>query len=158
MSNNTEIVHQFYQCFASKDVEGMVSLYHDQVQFTDPAFGTLQGERAKMMWRMLIERGSDNLSITHHNVQKINDTVQAQWHADYLYGAKKRKVHNEVQAQFRFKDGKIIEHVDDFNLHRWAKQALGFSGLLLGGTNFFKNKIQKTTNTFLDKYIEKVRS
>ena len=31
----------------------------------------------------------------------------------------------------RFADGKIIEHSDAFSLHKWASQALGFTGWLL---------------------------
>jgi hypothetical protein len=40
-------------------------------------------------------------------------------------------------------------------LWKWTKQAMGAPGYLLGWTPFFKNKIQATTNSRLDKFIEK---
>lgn len=153
--DNAAIITKFYQSFVDKNVEGMISCYHDDVQFTDPAFGTIKGEQAKMMWKMLIERGGENMSVSFDNVQADGNTASASWQADYKYGSKKRPVHNEVEAKFTIKDGKIIKHIDDFNLHGWAKQALGFSGALLGGTAFFRKKIQKTTNGLLSKYMAK---
>jgi len=50
----------------------------------------------------------------------------------------------------------IIKHTDDFNLHNWAKQALGFKGLLLGKTNFFKKKLHQTTGKLLAKLESKL--
>ncbi len=49
-----------------------------------------------------------------------------------------RPVVNDVQATFRFQDGLIAEHHDDFDFHRWARQALGLPGLLLGWTPMLK--------------------
>jgi hypothetical protein len=39
---------------------------------------------------------------------------------------------NDVRARFRFRDGLIVEHVDSFSFWRWARQALGPTGYLLG--------------------------
>ena len=36
------------------------------------------------------------------------------------------------------RDGLIVDHVDSFDFHRWAGQALGPSGRLLGGTSFLR--------------------
>jgi len=38
---------------------------------------------------------------------------------------------NDIQAKFRFADGLIADHVDDFDFRRWARQALGPSGTLV---------------------------
>ncbi len=32
---------------------------------------------------------------------------------------------NDVRASFRFADGLIVGHRDEFDFHRWARQALG---------------------------------
>ena len=66
-----------------------------------------------------------------------------------------RKVHNIVNAEFEFKDSKIIKHTDSFNLHKWASQAIGFKGSLLGGTTFFKNKLNLQTRKMLNDFKEK---
>ena len=150
------IIESFYTAFANKDAEAMVSFYHDSVKFSDPAFGDLNGERAKNMWRMLCGSQKDkDLVVTFHNIQASGQEGMAQWEAHYTFDATKRKVHNKIVAKFKFKDGKIIEHIDDFNLHKWAKQALGLSGMILGGTSFFKKKLQKKTNRLLDRFESK---
>lgn len=48
---------------------------------------------------------------------------------------------NDVRATFRFSDGLIAEHRDAFGLHRWARQALGPAGLLLGWTPLVQGKV-----------------
>ncbi len=39
---------------------------------------------------------------------------------------------NDIRARFRFRDGKIVDHEDSFSFHKWARQALGPAGLVLG--------------------------
>lgn len=146
------LIDEFYTAFARHDSTAMTAIYHDDVVFEDPAFGELKGERAKAMWRMLLSRGSD-LVVTHSNVKVNGDKGSGDWVATYVFSATKRKVVNRIHAEFEFKDGKIYRHKDDFDLHTWAKQAMGFRGWLLGGTKFFRKKLQSTTNGLLDKYM-----
>lgn len=131
----------------------MVNHYHANVVFEDPAFGELKGDQARQMWHMLIERGGDDLQVSHSNIQVDADAVTAQWTAKYRYGTNKRPVVNHVQARFRFRDGKIISHTDHFSMWKWSRQALGASGLLLGWTGFLKRKVQTRTRSMLDKYM-----
>lgn len=152
MSRNESIAIEFYQAFKNLDAEAMVALYSDDVVFSDPAFGTLKGERAKNMWRMLIESQKGKEFIVNFEIIS-NDTVQ--WEAHYTFSQTNRQVHNKIQANLKLKDGKITEHKDAFNLHSWATQALGFKGWLLGGTAFFRKKLQSQTNHLLNKYEAK---
>lgn len=147
------IIENFYKAFQQLDAETMVSYYHDDIVFTDPGFGTLHGEDAKNMWRMLCER-AQNFTLTYSKVTPNS----AHWEPTYIFSTTQRKVHNIIDASFEFKDGKIIRHIDDFNLHRWARQALGFKGKLLGGTLFFQKKLQRQTKTILAKYTHKKTS
>ena len=147
-------IDSFYQAFARLDAEAMVALYHDDIEFEDPAFGKLKGERAKAMWRMLLERAGE-MQVNHSNVKFDGTRGSADWVAHYTFQSTKRKVVNRIHAEMEIRDGKIYRHRDDFNLHTWAKQALGFSGWLLGGTKFFKKKLHKQTNELLDKYLAK---
>ncbi len=148
MSNQIE---QFYTAFQNKDAEKMVACYHDDIVFEDPAFGILKGEKAKNMWRMLCANSKD-LSIAFSKVEVNEGTGKAHWEARYTFSQTGRKVHNIIDAEFEFSNGKIIKHKDNFNLHKWAKQALGLKGLLLGGTSFFKKKLNQQTNSLLTKF------
>lgn len=131
----------------------MAQCYHSDIVFEDPAFGKLRGERAKNMWRMLCTAMDKNKDqITFVNVICETDTCSATWEAHYTFSKTGKRVHNCITATFEFKDGLIIKHTDTFNLHRWAKQALGFKGFMLGATNFFKKKLQRQTNKLLDKF------
>lgn len=146
-------VEQFYEAFHNLDAEEMVRLYHPEIEFEDPAFGKLKGERAKNMWRMLCssQKGKDfktSYSLAHFDSENAN----AHWEAFYTFTQTGRKVHNKVYASFILKDGLIIKHVDDFNLYTWSKQALGLKGLLIGYTSFFKKKLQEQTNKLLDAF------
>lgn len=146
-----QIITTFYTAFQNKDAEKMVSLYHDDIEFTDPAFGTLKGEHAKNMWRMLLENSKD-LSLEFSQVSADGNTGKAHWEAHYTFSQTGRKVLNKIDADFTFKEGKIIKHVDSFNLKTWAKQTLGFKGSLLGGTAFFKRKLNGKTAALLAKF------
>lgn len=151
------LIEKFYSAFDKLDAETMVSCYHKDIVFEDPAFGTLKGEHAGNMWRMLCEsqKGKD-FKIVYANITSDSNTGNAQWEAFYSFSKTGRKVHNIIDAHFEFKDGKIIKHTDNFNLHKWAKQAMGFKGLLLGGTGFFRKKLQNQTNYLLKKYEENI--
>ena len=146
-----EIIENFYTAFNNKNAEKMIELYHEDVIFEDPAFGKLQGDKAKKMWRMLCNNAKD-LKVNFSQVEANHNNGKAQWEAWYTFSKTGRRVHNIIDAEFEFKDGKIIKHTDHFNLHRWASQALGWQGKLLGWTSFFKKKLQKQTNSLLHKF------
>jgi len=150
--NNRELITKFYQSFADKDVEGMVGCYHDEIQFQDPAFGLLEGDDAKKMWRMLMKRSGGNIKITFSNVQADEKTGSANWKAEYVFSQTGRNVINIVSAQFEFRDGKIISHHDHFNMWKWSRQALGLSGYALGWSGFMKRKIQERSRKLLESW------
>ncbi|MGJ8550047.1 nuclear transport factor 2 family protein [Winogradskyella wichelsiae] len=151
-----DILETFYTALSDCDGQTMASCYHDDVIFEDPAFGILKGERAKAMWLMLCESQSgDNFNVSFSEIETTENIGSAHWEAKYLFSQTGRKVHNKIDASFEFKNGLIIKHTDTFNLHKWAKQAMGIKGIFFGGMQFFKNKLQAQTNSLLDKYIEK---
>lgn len=150
---NNKIIEKFYHSFSNGDVKEMVSCYHKDIVFSDPVFGKLEGKRAVSMWEMLLSKRSESTQITYDHIQSAQDEGSAIWTAKYTYGKTKRKVTNVVHASFTFKDGKIIEHTDVFDLWKWSQQALGIPGYLLGWTSFMKNKIQKTTKEQLKAFM-----
>lgn len=155
---NSELITHFYASFAKGDAEGMVSCYDNAIQFKDPAFGALKGEDAKNMWRMLLSRNKGNIHLTFSNVKADDKTGSANWVTEYVFSATGRKVINVISAEFEFANGKIIKHTDTFDIYKWAKQAFGFKGYLLGWTSFMQNKIQQQANISLKKYTEKKSS
>ena len=152
---NTELITHFYTSFAKGDAEGMISCYDNAIQFKDPAFGALKGEDAKNMWRMLLSRNKGNIHLTFSNVKADEKTGSANWVAEYVFSATGRKVINVISAEFEFANGKIIKHTDTFDIYKWAKQAFGLKGYLLGWTGYMQHKIQQQANASLKKYAEK---
>lgn len=149
-------IEQFYTAFQNLDAAAMVACYDKDVRFEDPAFGVLEGARACAMWHMLISSQKDkDFAITFSNISYSDTIGRAQWEAQYTFSQTGRKVHNKIDAQFNFKNGKILSHTDTFNLHKWAIQAMGFKGLLMGGTSFFKKKLQAQTHKLLDAFEAK---
>ncbi|SMD42994.1 Ketosteroid isomerase-related protein [Aquiflexum balticum DSM 16537] len=153
---HNKIIIAFYEAFSKGKAAEMVSHYHNDIVFEDPAFGQLKGEEAKAMWRMLIERSKGNIKITYSNVEAENEKGSAFWQAEYIFGPDKRKVINKINASFKFKDGKIIQHTDRFDVWKWAKQALGWKGWLLGWTPLMKKQIQKQSRGLLKKYMARI--
>jgi len=149
-----ELITQFYTAFANGDSVKMAECYHEDIVFQDPAFGRLEGTKAGKMWEMLLSNKKANLSIHFEGIEASEEQGKANWIANYQFGPKKRKVTNSVTATFTFKEGKIIEHIDSFNLWKWTQQAMGLPGYMLGWSSFMKNKIQRTTNMRLDAFIK----
>lgn len=148
-----DLLTEFYSAFARQDHNGMIACYHNEVEFSDPAFGTLKGNEAKAMWKMLIERSGGKLKVVFRDVVANEVTGSAHWEAFYEFSKTGRNVHNKINARFEFKDGKIFRHHDHFNLWKWSTQALGASGFLLGYTSFFRNKLQAQTRKLLADYM-----
>ncbi len=149
---NAALIDRFYTAFAARDAGGMGACYADDVRFSDPVFPALEGDAARGMWRMLCERGAD-LVVEHSGVRADDDAGEARWEAWYTFSATGRKVHNVIDARFRFADGRIVEHVDTFDFHRWSRQALGAPGLLLGWTPMLRNKVRATAGAQLTKFM-----
>lgn len=150
-------IKKFYESFNNLDAEGMISCYHNNIVFEDPAFGVLKGDKAKNMWRMLcVSQKGQEFKVVSSEVSVLNENGSAHWEAYYIFGKKGRKVHNKIDATFKFKDGKIIKHVDQFDLYQWSKQALGIPGYLFGWTVFFKNKIKHQTNKLLTEFEQNI--
>src|SRR5688572_3337058 len=98
--NPQQLITEFYTAFAAHDYKRMVACYHDEIEFSDPAFGTLEGDQAKAMWKMLIERSEGNLKVVFSEVTDNS----AHWEAYYVFSKTGRNVHNRIDARFEFKD------------------------------------------------------
>lgn len=146
------VIERFYGAFAQRDGAAMEACYAPDVHFSDPVFTDLHGPEAGAMWRMLTERATDlRVELLEH--QADGDQGSAHWRASYTFSQTGRAVVNDVHASLRFDDGLIADHVDDFDFHRWARQALGPSGLLLGWTPPLRNAVRRRARAGLDEYL-----
>jgi len=152
MSSKIELVESFYRAFQMKDFNAMARCYHSDISFRDEAF-ELKGKEVNAMWHMLCERAVD-LEITF-SVSEKHGKVTAHWEPTYNFSQTGRFVHNVIDAEFEFKDGKIIKHIDQFDFWRWSQQSLGFAGFVLGWSSFLRNKVSAMANKNLGKFILK---
>lgn len=150
----TNIAHQFYSAFQRLEAEPMVALYHPEVYFEDPGFGPLHGADAAWMWRMLCANAQD-FELRFEVLEATDTHTKTHWEADYTFSRTGRRVHNRITAEMTIEDGLITRHIDAFNLHTWAGQALGWQGKLFGGTNFFERKLHQQTIGMLQRYRSK---
>jgi len=126
---NRETIERFYEAFGQCNGSAMTASYAPDAHFHDPAFGDLSGADIGAMWRMLTNRATD-LKIELHEHEADESSGSAHWIARYTFSTG-RPVVNDIQAKFRFADGLIADHVDDFDFRRWARQALGPMGNLV---------------------------
>ena len=126
---NKELIERFYAAFGQCNGAAMTACYAPDAHFRDPAFGDLEGPDIGSMWRMLTGRATD-LKIELHEHEADETTGSAHWIATYTFSTG-RPVVNDIEAKFRFADGLIADHVDDFDFRKWARQALGPMGNLV---------------------------
>jgi hypothetical protein len=130
----------------------MGACYSADAHFRDPAFGDLNGAEVGAMWRMLTSRATDlEVELAHHDASE--STGSANWIAHYTFGATGRPVVNDINASFRFADGLIADHVDEFDFGKWARQALGFQGVLVALLPPMRAKVRDRARGQLDEFM-----
>ena len=149
---NQELLESFYAAFGRRDGDTMAAAYAPAATFSDPAFPGLKDGQPGAMWRMLTSRSTD-LSVELVSCQADDSTGTARWIATYTFAQTGRTVVNDVQSRFRFADGLIVDQVDDFDFRRWAGQALGTQGKLLGWTPFLRKAVQGKARAGLDAFM-----
>ena len=152
MSSNAETIEAFYRAFQERDHAAMAACYHPDVHFSDPVFTDLHGDEAGAMWHMLCDQGAD-LDVSFGDVTAEGDAGTAHWEARYTFSPTGRFVHNRVDASFVFEDGRIVRHVDDFDLWRWTRMALGTTGLVTGWSSLTQNKVRETARRGLQRFM-----
>jgi len=128
---NAATIARFYAALGRRDAEAMLACYAPDVRFSDPIFRDLDATGVAAMWRMLTSRGKD-LEVVVSGITADAQIGRAHWVATYTFSANGRRVENRIDATFGFRDGLIVRHQDRFGLYRWARQAFGPLGALLG--------------------------
>jgi ketosteroid isomerase-like protein len=151
MHPHETLVRDFYAAFARRDAEAMAKCYHPEVFFSDPVFPSLRGAEAGDMWRMLLGRAAD-LEVALDDASGDDEGARAKWTARYTFSRSGRAVVNHVSALFAFRDGLIVRHHDSFSFWRWASQALGPLGSVLGWLAPLKWKVRKDAARALESF------
>ncbi len=128
---NAATIARFYAALGRRDADAMLACYAPDVRFSDPIFRDLDATGVAAMWRMLTSRGED-LQVAVSGITADAQIGRAHWVATYTFAATRRRVENRIDATFGFRDGLIVRHQDRFGLYRWARQAFGPLGALLG--------------------------
>jgi ketosteroid isomerase-like protein len=149
---NFQLIERFYTAFQKGDFVTMQECYHPKATFRDPVFVELSAAEVKAMWQMLLTSARD-LTVAFRNVTANANDGSVHWEAWYTFSRTGRRVHNKIDAQMQFRDGKIVRHVDTFSFWRWSQQALGASGYLLGWTPIVKDKVRGTARRSLEKFM-----
>jgi ketosteroid isomerase-like protein len=150
-AENKALIERFYGAFAEGDGDTMAACYAPDAHFSDPVFPDLRGPRAGRMWQMLTSAPGDvRIELLEHEAD--DERGSAHWMARYTFTQTGRPVVNDIQARFRFAGGLIAEHHDDFSFHRWSRQALGPSGLLLGWTPILRSTVRRKAGARLDAF------
>lgn len=145
MSDADATIQRLYTALEAGDGDAMAACYAPGATFEDPAFGHLEGEQVGAMWRMLTRR-STGVAVDLRDHSAAGGTGTAHWVATYRFGPQQRPVVNDVHASFRFTpDGLIAEHLDRFDLGRWAAQAMGPVQGLLGHTPLLGLLVRRKT-------------
>lgn len=154
MHKNAELIQRFYTAFNARDGAAMAACYADDASFSDPVFPDLDAAGVRGMWQMLTGQVKDDFKVTVSGIEADDGTGKAHWEAWYTFSTG-RKVHNKIDASFRFKDGLIVRHDDVFDFWAWSRMGLGPLGLLLGWTPFLKNKVRAQAGGQLERYLSR---
>ncbi len=153
MNEYEQLLTKFYTAFKSRDADEMIACYHNDTEFSDPVYPSLDNSLVSAMWRMLCQNAVD-LNLEFDGITADESGGSARWIATYTFQDTGRLVEgNEVNAAFKFKDGLIIQHVDDFDLKKWANMALGRTGRILSSLGLLKHLVRKKGKKKLEDYI-----
>ncbi len=152
MNENEQLIERFYRAVHDGDLDTVRKCYSPDVEFSDPVFRTLRGERAIAMWDMFFSR-DEKIRVTFGDITANDTTGSGQWVADYTLG--RRKVHNVITSTFHFRDGLIDQHHDDFDVRAFASQALGPLGSIVGWAPPIKGALHRRSASLLDSFLER---
>ena len=132
---------RFFDAFARRDGAAMAAMYAPEATFDDPVF-SLRGTDIGRMW-IGLTKGAKDLSIAYAVARAGDGDGTVEWTARYLFGGKNPVV-NVIRSEIELRDGLIVRQKDTFDFPRWAAQALGLPGKLLGRFDWFRRRVSAT--------------
>ena len=122
---NRALIERLYDALDRGDGEAMTACYAEDARFEDRRVRRAARRPVSAPCRrMLTSRATDPLvELPSHDADEDSGSVN--WVATYTFTATGRGVVNDIQASFQFRDGLIVDHLDQFSFRRWASQAFG---------------------------------
>ncbi len=152
MHANEALIRTFYTALGDADIDRIRACYSPDIVYSDPIFGELRGERAALMWEMLLTRGGA-VAVTFDRIRADERTGSGHWIAEYRFNG--RPVVNSIESSFVFAGGRITEQRDTFSVRKWAAQALGPVGRVAGWAPPMQWSLHRTSVRRLDAYQHK---
>jgi ketosteroid isomerase-like protein len=154
-AENRATVGRLYAAMDRHDGEAMAACYAVDAKFSDPVFVDLTGDEPGDMWRMLTSRSADlRVELVEHDADEREGT--AHWMAHYTFAQTGRAVVNDVHSMFVFDDAGLIRvQRDEFDFWRWARQALGRRGQLLGWTPVLQHTVRDRARAGLEAFRDR---
>ena len=136
MNPNADLLEQLYSSLNRHRHAEMADCYHPEATFHDIAFDLQGKDQIRAMWHMIC---SGDLRATFEVVHADDGRGMAKVVDEYTFTDTGRRVRNQIESRFRFRDGLIIEHRDSCDARAWAAAALGgFGGFLAGRFRFLR--------------------
>ena len=125
----SEVVTSFYESLGKHDFAALDAAYDPKARFHDPLFGQLDGRHEVMeMWKTILPGIDPKKFHSDHEIESVTRRsdgafeVKLHWNAHYeLRG---RHIDNASETTMIVKNGKIVDHRDNWDLSTWTKQAL----------------------------------
>lgn len=134
------VLVRFYDALSRRDGETMAALYAPDAVFEDEIY-RLEGPDVGKMWRGLMSRAK-TLQVSYTIARAGADAGTVEWTARYLYPGGGPVV-NVILSELEFENGLIVRQRDRFDFRRWAAQALGARGRLLGRFEWFRRAVSR---------------
>ncbi|MBO9619550.1 MAG: nuclear transport factor 2 family protein [Niabella sp.] len=150
--NNIEVITAFFEAFERLDYGQMNDLYVDDIIYSDPLFGLLQGPAVKDRWELICTSVKD-FHLTIFKTEAIDgEYATCSWQVDYFSVRLHKQIVFSAKTFMKIVDGAITEHSEGYNLTQWIGKAYGLKGRLFGWTNFMKRKVQKEQLQALERF------
>jgi len=115
---------KFFKAVQTQDVKAIGECYHNDIEYYEPAYGKMTGPRALGYWSFFFSQVKE-MQCEYDGLKINGDKGTLHIEEWYTWSATGHAVHNLVDCEFDFKDGKIFRHIDNYNLNAWAFQSLG---------------------------------
>lgn len=119
------VMKKFYEAFTAQRPADFEGLYAPDVKFKDAVFEYSDRKGTMKMWRSILANPKNTFRFEFDRVE--GDVAYGRWVGDYKLGG--RPIRNELETRMVVRDGRIVEHTDDFDWGKWVKQALPGGGL-----------------------------
>ncbi|MDQ2870776.1 MAG: nuclear transport factor 2 family protein [Acidobacteriota bacterium] len=134
------VLTAFFDALARRDGDAVAALYAPDARFEDEIF-RLDGADVPKMWRALLH-GSKTLEVSYTIARAGSGSGTVEWTARYTYPGGGPVV-NVILSELDLAGGTIVRQRDRFDFPRWAAQALGRPGRLLGGFEWFRRAVSR---------------